>query len=96
MTPEDTTMANERTSQRFTSGGAAVIATAVGAMAIGALAIGVLGIRRLVVRRVAIDHAEFKSLVIGELIVAHLRAGDVTVTDTLKMLVSKTMSGGEQ
>jgi hypothetical protein len=89
MTPEETTMAHGRSSQSFAGSGVAVVATAVGAVAIGALAIGVLAIRRLAIRRVVIDHAEFKSLVIGELTVARLRAGDVTVTDTLTMPDSK-------
>lgn len=64
---------------------AALVAVAVGAVAVGAFAIGALVIGRLVVRRITVDSAKFKPLEIQELVVTRLQAGEVVVTDSLKL-----------
>jgi len=63
----------------------ALIATAIGAVAVGAFAIGALAIGRLAIRKVSIDIAKLKRIEIEDLTVAHLRAGTVTVTDSLEV-----------
>jgi hypothetical protein len=72
-------------SKHVSTGGAAIMAGAVGAVAIGAFAIGALAIGRLVIRRMLIGKAKFKSLQIGELTVTRLRVSDLTVSDSLKL-----------
>lgn len=70
---------------------AAAGAFAAGAIAVGALAIGALAIGRLAIRRIVAGSAEFKSVKIHDLIVARLRAGDVTVSDSLKLPMTKVV-----
>jgi len=65
--------------------GVVMLATAFGAVAVGAFAIGALAIRRLAISRVVVGRAKFKSLEIEELTVTRLRAGEVTVSDSLKL-----------
>jgi hypothetical protein len=79
-------MTNDAGSPRLAMRSVAVIATAVGAVAVGAFAIGALAIWRLAIKSVVIDHAEFKSLSIGDLTVAKVRAGEVTVTGSIRQI----------
>jgi hypothetical protein len=65
--------------------GCVMIAAAIGAVAVGAFAIGALAIGRLAIRRIVIDSAKLKSLEIQDLTVKRLRAGEVTVSDSLKL-----------
>jgi hypothetical protein len=75
-------------SKHLRLGGVAMIATAIGAVAVGAFAIGAFAIGRLAIRRLAVESGKFKSLVIDDLTVARLHAGEVTVSDSLKLPMS--------
>lgn len=71
---------------------AAAGAFAAGAVAVGAFAIGALAIGRLAIRRIAAGKVEFKSVKIQDLTVAQLRAGEVTVSDSLKLPVTRSVA----
>jgi hypothetical protein len=71
------------TSLRFRE--AALVAAAAGAVAVGAFAIGALAIGRLAIRRIVAGKVEFKSVKIRDLAVSRLRAGEVTVSGSLKL-----------
>ncbi len=71
---------------------AAAGAFAAGAVAVGAFAIGALAIGRLAIRRIVAGKVEFKSVKIQELTVARLRAGEVTVSDSLKLPVTRSVA----
>jgi len=70
---------------RLALGAAAIGALAVGAVAVGALAIGALAIGSLAIRRLAIERTDLKFLVIGDLIVKRLHAGEITVSGSLNL-----------
>jgi hypothetical protein len=63
----------------------AVTAAAIGAVAVGAFAIGALSIGWLAIRRISVGKAKFESLEIRDLTVTRLRAGDLTVSGSLKL-----------
>jgi hypothetical protein len=54
-------------------------------VAIVAIAIGALAIGRLAIRRVVVETAKLKSLEIQDLSVTRLHAGEITVSDSLKL-----------
>ena len=72
------------------SGGAAMVAVAIGAVAVGALAIGALAIRRMF-----IGEARIKSLHVEELSVTWLRVSDAVVSESLRLPGSSTHGSKE-
>jgi len=55
-----------------------------------------LAIRRLTIQRVVVEHAKFRSLVIDDLTVGRLRAGEVTINEALTVPEPWTIRGGER
>lgn len=82
---EGTQMKERNSSKAIAFRGVAMTATAIGAVAVGAFAIGALAIGRLAIRRLLVERVKFKSLEIEELTVTRLRAGEVTVSESLKL-----------
>src|ERR1700690_4956 len=74
-----------RNRKALSTGGVAMIATAIGAVAVGAFAIGALAIGRLAIRRLSVERAQLKSLEIEDLTVRRLRAAEVVVSDSLTL-----------